>query len=486
MLGEVGAQAISADQLRGFSSGVTSVPKDDVVILGYDGSDTVSVKTETKVESKDEAPSSHLYCLKDPCRFYDKEKDRCNFDKMLSELEKVPKGGAKSGKDQASARILKELDKVWKFQTKSVSELVSTISDSEKKNAGEIAKLKKDFDKWFTDLRKRLEKGQEKGWKKEIDELRKSIESLESRLSDREESIENFSTTLSELVLGLEDSLKAVNTRTEELGRKIEEMESAVPKEKDLRLVFEELLEKTSSKRMDREWEKMMGSLEAKLAEVSQSGRDAEEKLSARLEELSSRIEGLGRRREEWEERWERWEKTQREIREMFRSEKKEREEHWSHSKKKEARKLNNLGVSTFYNGAMEEAKKHFLKAVELDPNFAEAYNNLGLVYTEMGDEEKATEAFTKAVQLDPSLPAAYNNLGYIFYKQGSYEQAIEMYHQALGKSPNSSSAYTNLGNAYFKLGKKKEAVEAWQKAVEIDPQNERARAFLNRLGGDY
>jgi len=67
---------------------------------------------------------------------------------------------------------------------------------------------------------------------------------------------------------------------------------------------------------------------------------------------------------------------------------------------KREARKLNNLGVTSFHNGATRWPATSSSSG-EARSEFSEAYNKPGLAHTEIGEEEKATEAFQKAAELD-------------------------------------------------------------------------------------
>jgi tetratricopeptide (TPR) repeat protein len=148
------------------------------------------------------------------------------------------------------------------------------------------------------------------------------------------------------------------------------------------------------------------------------------------------------------------------------------------------ARTLNNAGVARYHSGEFTRAREIFEQAIELDPNSAETFNNLGLTLTELDQHDEATVAFETAAELDPDLAASYNNLGYVLFRQENFEAAVEMYKEALGRTPDSSAAHTNLGNALQKLGRTEEAVEAWRKAVEIDPENVRAKRYLQRFTG--
>ena len=49
--------------------------------------------------------------------------------------------------------------------------------------------------------------------------------------------------------------------------------------------------------------------------------------------------------------------------------------------------------------GTFESAINDYDKAIELNPNYAEAYNNLGLAFQDKGDLESAIGNFQKALE---------------------------------------------------------------------------------------
>ena len=59
-----------------------------------------------------------------------------------------------------------------------------------------------------------------------------------------------------------------------------------------------------------------------------------------------------------------------------------------------------------------QEAKSNLKKAIELQPDYAEAYNNLGNAYKEMEEYNEAILVYEKAIELNPQYYEAYNNLG--------------------------------------------------------------------------
>ncbi len=147
------------------------------------------------------------------------------------------------------------------------------------------------------------------------------------------------------------------------------------------------------------------------------------------------------------------------------------------------AREQNNRGVVYFHRGAHEAAMRAFEKAVELDPEYADAYNNLGLTYTELHRSDHAVQAFQQALKLKPDLVEANHNLGVHYYAVMDYEKARELFSKALDDGCRERSmAYTNYGNSLYQLERYAEAAEAWNKALQINPVNQNAKKGLELL----
>jgi len=64
----------------------------------------------------------------------------------------------------------------------------------------------------------------------------------------------------------------------------------------------------------------------------------------------------------------------------------------------------NNLGDAYGKRGMLELSRDHFLRAIELNPRYADAMHNLGSAYLQMGEIEKARESFLRALENNPNL----------------------------------------------------------------------------------
>jgi tetratricopeptide (TPR) repeat protein len=383
-----------------------------------DRNGSVAVKTRPGV-TQSRPTASHLYCLRDTCRFFRSADGECTFDAILETASKAGDAGAAAQKE-ASASVTRELDKFWKFQTQSAAELISSFGEVEKRQEESLAKLVREIESRVAGGRNEDEENERH---ETMNTIRDGIAEIKDTIDARNDGFETLTTTVSDLVIGFEDSLKAIKEQWKGLSAQLAALEAMGPR-----------------------LERMEGT-------------------------VTRTVENIDRLERNWAE-----------MMDVIRAAKKKEEVPAERGNRREAMKFNNLGVTSFHNGHLELARDQFLDAVKRDDTFAECYNNLGLVYTELGDEAKAAAAFLKAIKLNPDLHAAYNNLGYVYYKQGNYERAVEMHFEAVARSGSNSSAYTNLGNAYFKLGRKDDARGAWTKAIELDPANEKAQRSLKSL----
>jgi cytochrome c-type biogenesis protein CcmH len=100
---------------------------------------------------------------------------------------------------------------------------------------------------------------------------------------------------------------------------------------------------------------------------------------------------------------------------------------------------LMRTGMEAAQTGEMDEAASAFRKAVEVDPNDAEAWSSLGVVLVRAGDETRGVEAFRRALRAAPGHPEAHRNLAVVLDRQGRGAEAAHHYRAFLAKGPANS-----------------------------------------------
>ncbi len=134
---------------------------------------------------------------------------------------------------------------------------------------------------------------------------------------------------------------------------------------------------------------------------------------------------------------------------------------------------------SLLYDWDFAEAEKQFKRAVELSPNYPNAYDGYGFYLKAMGRHREAIEQCQKVQQLDPLSPFSHISLGYGFYFAREFDKAIAECRKALEMEKNSTFAYRNLGLAFLQKGETEKAINALQKAVEFSSGGLAFEAYL-------
>lgn len=140
----------------------------------------------------------------------------------------------------------------------------------------------------------------------------------------------------------------------------------------------------------------------------------------------------------------------------------------------------------------MFRAREHFLKAIELDNQFARAYSNLALTYIYdhllgwSDDDElalaKAHEYADRAIAIDPELPQVYWVKGFADIFSRNYQQSIKNAEHAIALDPGFVDGYGLLATTLNYAGKPKEADKVMRQAML---QNPKYPAIYNVIYGE-
>ena len=134
------------------------------------------------------------------------------------------------------------------------------------------------------------------------------------------------------------------------------------------------------------------------------------------------------------------------------------------------------LGTLLLNANQFEEARQNFLRALELRPDFADAYNGLALLENTLGHPQECIRNAELALSFDPNHHHAHNNLGLALFNMGRIEDAIDHYHLAISRCNDYENAYNNLGIALTDIGHLDQALAAYETALKIRPDFHDAR----------
>jgi tetratricopeptide (TPR) repeat protein len=135
------------------------------------------------------------------------------------------------------------------------------------------------------------------------------------------------------------------------------------------------------------------------------------------------------------------------------------------------------------YDWDLPAAKREFLQAIKLNPNFSNSHDGYGFYLKAVGQHAEAIEKCQQAQKLDPLSPFSHISIGYAYYFARDYNKAIDECCKALEMDRNSTFAYRNLGLAYLQQGKHEKAIEALTNAVKFSCGG---LAFESYLGFAY
>lgn len=114
------------------------------------------------------------------------------------------------------------------------------------------------------------------------------------------------------------------------------------------------------------------------------------------------------------------------------------------------------------------EADAASLKALELDPESAEAHAARGTALSLKGVNEAAKRAFETAIRLNRTLYEAYYFYARACFAEGDLEKAIELYEKSSIANPEDYQAPLLVAQSYDDLGRHEEAAEARRRGIRL------------------
>jgi len=99
----------------------------------------------------------------------------------------------------------------------------------------------------------------------------------------------------------------------------------------------------------------------------------------------------------------------------------------------------------------------------------AEAEYSRGIAAKRTKNWGAAAAAFQRAVDLKPDYPEAWNELGFALRNQGKYPDSLKAYDEALRLRPDFPEALEYLGEAYVKLGRMDDARKVLDRLKPLD-----------------
>ncbi len=135
-----------------------------------------------------------------------------------------------------------------------------------------------------------------------------------------------------------------------------------------------------------------------------------------------------------------------------------------------------NKGYDHALEGKFNEAVAQYSKALELNPNYANAYYNRGWVYYQLTNYTDCVRDMSKVIAYDDTFQPAYMMRGTAYYSLQFYQKAFADYQKAVELNPKDKISLNNMGLIMEQENKNEEALKYYNLALEIDPNYKSAK----------
>jgi superkiller protein 3 len=144
------------------------------------------------------------------------------------------------------------------------------------------------------------------------------------------------------------------------------------------------------------------------------------------------------------------------------------------------------VGDQAMAAGDPAQAASLYKEALETDPDEPLLFYKLSRALDKMKDFAGEKAALQRAIQLNPNLAEALNQMGYLADRDGDLAQAEGYFRVAVRASPSYVVAWINLAATLASEAKWQDARQALGRALEIDPDNAEARRLGQALAAAH
>lgn len=158
--------------------------------------------------------------------------------------------------------------------------------------------------------------------------------------------------------------------------------------------------------------------------------------------------------------------------------------------------KLNyHLGIETIKEGMVEEtgqvtdttwvnkAIDYYSRAIELFPQYHDAYGSRGLAYFRLQKYDQAYSDYQQALKHRPNDDKVLSNMGFIYFLRNQLDSAEVVYRKSVALNPRFIDARRNLGAVLAMKKQFPAAIEQWQEGLIYEPDN---ATLLQYIGTAY
>ncbi|MBW4634352.1 MAG: tetratricopeptide repeat protein [Iphinoe sp. HA4291-MV1] len=143
------------------------------------------------------------------------------------------------------------------------------------------------------------------------------------------------------------------------------------------------------------------------------------------------------------------------------------------------AHAINSVNATELYKQAntlyelqrYQDALSGYKKAVNIRPNYAQAWNGQGKTLYELKEYKEALAAYDKAIQIEPNYLEAWSGRGFVLNQLQRYQEAIASFKKILQLENNYPEVWNAKGEAFTKLNEYDQALKSYDKAIELNKE---------------
>lgn len=142
------------------------------------------------------------------------------------------------------------------------------------------------------------------------------------------------------------------------------------------------------------------------------------------------------------------------------------------------------LGLAACHlaRGRAESALSVAEQILEVYPLTSEAANLAGVSAEILGNSDAAERHFRRAIEIRPTYAEALFNLGHLFFRRREFARAILELQKCIEVQPTHVDAILELGSCYMNLQRFEDAVRVLDQALQIRPDHPAAPALREAL----
>lgn len=132
------------------------------------------------------------------------------------------------------------------------------------------------------------------------------------------------------------------------------------------------------------------------------------------------------------------------------------------------AKKHVRKGYDHYKANRQQKAIEELSRAIELEPQNAEAYFWRARAFIRLGQFNNAIADLKEVVDLNPRYSPAYDNLGWLLMRRDKYDESLIYLNKSIELKPNNGWTHFMRSRIYFKMGELQKALENAKTACKL------------------